>query len=250
MPLSRAQIVGLLASALVCGSIVAGSHPSLGSNNMQFSGKDVGLERAIAADDATAVRAALTAGALVNARGAHGVTPLEFAVGSRHKRAAAELIRHSADPNLKDAEGDNAVTLAVSAYARDPELLRLLLDAGGDPNTRRPDGDPVMVRFLNDRNLQAITYLHSRGASIDAMVNGRPMIVDAAYGTDWDVVWRLIELGARLDTPAVKAGLSEAFKVPGATLPDSPIYPYKVNVWHRLKELGLHPTPPAGMQAD
>jgi hypothetical protein len=79
------------------------------------------------------------------------------------------------------------------------------------------------------------------------MVNGRPMIVDAAYGTDWDVVWRLIELGARLDTPEIKAGLNEAFKVAGATLPDSPIYPYKVRVWHRLKELGLNPTPPVGM---
>jgi len=217
---------------------------------MEFSGKDAGLQRAIAADDATAVRTAISAGALVNGRGAHGATPLEFAIGARHKRAATELIRHKADPNLKDAEGDSAVTLAVDAYARHPELLSLLLDAGGDPNTRRPDGDPVMVRFLNDRNLEAITYLHSRGASINTKVNGRPMIVDVAYGTDWDVVWRLIELGARLDTPEVKAGLSEAFKVPGATLPDSPIYPYKVNVWHRLKELGLNPTPPAGMQAD
>jgi hypothetical protein len=104
-----------------------------------------------------------------------------------------------------------------------------------------------MVRFLNDRNLDAITYLHSRGASIDAMVNGRPMIVDAAYGTERDVVWHLIALGVRLDTPGVKAGLNEAFKVPGATLPDSPIYPYKVEVWQRLKQLGLNPTPPAGM---
>jgi hypothetical protein len=50
-PLSGAQIVRVLASAMVCGSIVARSHPS-SANNMQFSGKDVVLERAIAADDA------------------------------------------------------------------------------------------------------------------------------------------------------------------------------------------------------
>jgi ankyrin repeat protein len=72
----------------------------------------------------------------VNARGARGVTPLEFAIGNKHKGAAAELIQHKADPNLKDAEGNGAVTLAVNGYARDPELLRLVLDAGGDPNTR------------------------------------------------------------------------------------------------------------------
>jgi uncharacterized protein len=85
-----------------------------------------------------------------------------------------------------------------------------------------------MVRFLSEPNLDAITYLLSRAASIDAMVNSRPMIVYVAYSIDWDVVWRLIELGARLDIPEVKAGLIEAFRVPGATLPDSPIYPYKV----------------------
>jgi uncharacterized protein len=62
-----------------------------------------------------AVRAALAAGASVNARGAHGVTPLEFAIATRHKHAAAELIGYDADPNLKDAEGDSAVTLAVNA---------------------------------------------------------------------------------------------------------------------------------------
>jgi uncharacterized protein len=247
MPLNSSQIVRLLASALVCGSIVARAHPSSAGNNMLFSGKDAVLERAIAADDAAAVRAALAAGVSVNARGAHGVTPLEFAIGNKHKRAAAELIQHKADPNLKDAEGNSAVILAINGYARDPELLRLVLDAGGDPNTRTADGNPVMWNFLADHNLDAITYLHSRGASIDAMVNDQPMIVYVAYSVDWDVVWRLIELGARLDTPKVKVGLIEAFKDPRTTLPDSPIYPYKVKVWHRLRELGLNPTAPAGM---
>jgi uncharacterized protein len=128
-------------------------------------------------------------------RRANGVTPLEFAIGIGHKRAAAELIRYNADPNLKDAEGDGAVTLAVNGDARDPELLRLVHDAGGDPNTRKADGNPVMWSFLSDANLDAITYLHSRGASLDdAMANGQPMIVYVAYSIDWDVVWRLIEL--------------------------------------------------------
>jgi hypothetical protein len=130
------------------------------------------------------------------------------------------------------------VTLAVNGYARDPQLVRLVLDAGGDLNTRRADGKPVM----GGSSLTAIwrrSPICVRGAQIDAMINGQPMIVDTAYALDWDVVWRLIELGARLDTPQVKAGLIEASKVPGATLPDSPIYPYKVKVWHRPKELGL-----------
>jgi hypothetical protein len=38
------------------------------------------------------------------------------------------------------------------------------------------DGKSVMVRFVADRNLEAITYLHSRDATIDGMLNGPPMI--------------------------------------------------------------------------
>lgn len=214
---------------------------------MQFTGADIALERAIEADDAGAVAAAIALGANANARGAHGVTPLLFAVATRRKGAAQELIRHGADPNLKDAEGDSAVTLAVNDYARDPVLLDMVLNAGGDPNTARPNGNPVMTRFLNDFNLDAITFFHSRGASIDAEVNERPMVVDCAIAVDWDVVWHLIELGARLDTPKVQDGLMFAFKAPEITPPDSPLYPAKVKVWQQLKQLGLNPTPPLGM---
>lgn len=213
----------------------------------QFTGRDAALEKAINADDGDAVAAALAAGAAVNARGAHGVTPLEYAIGTFRKRAASALIAYHADPNLRDQQGDSAVSLAVNAYARDPELLKMVLDAGGDPNAKRPDGDPVMLRFLSDHNLDAITYLHSRGANIDAYVDGAPMVVDAAWAVDWDVVWHLIELGARTDTPDAAEGLVTTFKVPGATLPDGPLYPYKVKVWRHLRAQGLDPEPPAGM---
>lgn len=214
---------------------------------MQFTGPNAALKRAIEADDAQAVDAALAAGAEVNARGTHNVTPLEFAIGAFRGNAARALIRAKADPNLKDDEGDSAVTVAVTAYARAPDLLPVVLDAGGDPNTRRRDGDPVIVRFLNDRNLDAIAFLHGRGASIDGVAAERPMIVDAAFANDWDVVWKLIELGAKLDSPKVRNGLVFAFKAPEITPPDSPLYPAMVKVWRHLKGLGLNPTPPMEM---
>lgn len=216
---------------------------------MQFTGTDARLETAIEADDPAAVKAAIDAGADANARGAHGVTPLSFAVGTFRKQAVRALIAHGADPNRKDEEGDNAVTLAVMAYARDPELLGLVLDAGGDPNTRFRNGDPVIVRFGNDRNLEAMTFLHRRGADIDAEDDGQPLVVYYAYSVDWDVVWHLIQLGARTDTPKAQAGLLECFKVPGATLPDSPLYPPMVNVWRHLKAQGLNPVPPPGIDS-
>jgi len=214
---------------------------------MQFTGADAALERAIEADDGGAVDAAIAAGADANARGAHGVSPLAFAVGTFRKQAARALIAHRADPNRKDDEGDDAVTLAVTAYARDPELLALVLDAGGNPDARNPDGSPVITRFCSDRNLGAITWLHRRGADINAEDDGQPLVVSYAYSVDWDVVWHLIQLGARTDTPKAREGLVDAFGVPGATLPDSPLYPAKVKVWQHLKAQGADPTPPAGL---
>lgn len=217
---------------------------------MQFSGQDAALEEAIIADDAAAVSAALAQGANVNAQGAVGVTPLAFAVGVGRKSAARALIAAGANPNLEDDEGDTAVTHAVNLYARDPELLRMVLDAGGNPNQARPDGDPVIVRFINAADLEAITLMRDKGADMSAIANRQPLVVFAAYGTDWDVVWHLITLGADLTDPKAREGLVEAFKVPGATLPDSPLYPAKVKVYEHLRELGLEPTPPAEYEAN
>ena len=212
---------------------------------MQFSGQDAVLEQAIAADDPAAVNSAIAGGADVNARGAVGVTPLLYAVGTGKLRAAQALIAKGANPNLEDDEGDTAVTLAVNRYANQPELLTMVLEAGGNPNQLRPDGDPVIVRFINGANLDAITLMQSKGADMSAIANQQPLVVFAAYGTDWDVVWHLITLGADLDDLKAREGLVEAFKVPGATLPDSPLYPAKVKVYERLRELGENPVPPA-----
>ena len=212
---------------------------------MQFSGANAALEEAIIADDPAAVNTALSGGAEVNARGAVGVTPLAYAIGTGKEKAARALIAAGANPNIEDDEGDTAVTLAVNSYARLPDLLPLVLDAGGNPNQLRPDGDPVIVRFINGANLDAITLMQSKGADMSAIANRQPLVVFAAYGADWDVVWHLITLGADLEDPKAREGLVEAFKVPGATLPDSPLYEAKVKVYEHLRELGEDPVPPA-----
>jgi uncharacterized protein len=240
------RLIRLLAFFSVLATFACTAAPSR-SQAMQFTGPNAALERAIEADDPRAVDAAVAAGADANARGTHGVTPLAFAVGTFRRQAAAALIAHRADPNRKDDEGDNAVTLAATAYARDPQLLAMVLDAGGDPNTRFYNGAPLITRFGNDYNFAAMTWLHKRGADIDADDDGWPLVVGYANSVDWDVVWHLIELGARTDTPRAREGLIAAFVLPEVTQPDSPLYPAKVKVWRHLKAQGANPTPPAGM---
>jgi uncharacterized protein len=215
------------------------------SSTMQFTGPNQALETAIAANDPSAARAALAAGAQVNARGKYNVTPLIYAVGIKANRVVEVLLGQGADPNQKDQENDSAVSLAIAHYDKDPSLLVMVLDAGGDPNLTGRNNVPVIMHFLTYRNFSGITFLKSRGANLDALVEGSPLIVNTAFAVDWDVVAFLMDSGARLDTPLASEGLVAAFEVPLATLPDSPIYAAKVRVWRRLKELGYNPTPPA-----
>ncbi|MEL7218044.1 MAG: ankyrin repeat domain-containing protein, partial [Pseudomonadota bacterium] len=166
--LIAAGIVAIAAALIMWGSTANED----GKTVMQFSGQDAALEQAIMADDAPGVNAAISAGADANARGAMGVTPLAFAVGTGKMSAAKALIAAGANPNFEDDEGDTAVTLAVNRYGSEPAFLPMVLDAGGNPNQSRPDGDPVIVRFINGA---AMTYFNIR-------IPGLPMTVVQADG--------------------------------------------------------------------
>ena len=214
----------------------------------QFTGQDAALERAVEDNDPAAVEVALRAGASVNAQGAHGVTPVEYAIGTSMKRAAAALFRYGANPNLRDDGSETAVTLAVKLYRQDHEPLAMVLDAGGDPNTLRPDKDPVIIRFLNDRNLDGITYLHSRGADLNIVGrNDEALIVGTATAADWDVVWHMIQLGADIDAPQTRDGLVATFRNTTAPPQGSLLYDYKVKVYRLLVSKGLQPLSPVGL---
>lgn len=205
-----------------------------------FTGKDALLERAIDADDVSQLRAALTAGASANAKGRLAVNPLEYALGHSKKAAYMELLHQHADPNQRDKEGDNAVTLAARMFAKDSDYLILAIKAGGDPNTRRSDGDPILAGFKAAHNIEAIKALGHLGADVNVRRrNGSPLIVDAALTQDWDVVWCFLELGAKYDYRGEPFTIEDGFRNSAATPPDSPLYRYKVATWKFLSERGV-----------
>jgi hypothetical protein len=229
------------ASLLLLGWLVLACTDTVGAGmSAKFfkDSKQAKLEAAIDANDAAGVAAALAAGAQVNARGLHDVTPLMLAVDWEKPAAVGALLQAGADPNLKAADGSSAVHLAVEKYRSTPDVMRAVFMAGGDPNMRRPDNDPVIMRFMNDRDCGAIRYLKSVGADLEAKTRaGDALVSDAAVAMDWDVVWCLLELGASPDQENTRLPLTRSLArtVPS---PDSPIYPYKVKVWEFLKDKG------------
>lgn len=92
---------------------------------------------------AEAVRVLLAAGAPADAdndNAAH-VRPLHSAIAAGDHGAAAALLAAGADPNVRQNGG--YTPLLQAAHADDPELSRLLLDAGADPWAVAEDGRDV-----------------------------------------------------------------------------------------------------------
>jgi hypothetical protein len=213
--------------------------PSFSSSGSQSS-----LDQAVAADDAAGIATALAAGANVDARAPHGVTPLMAAVDRQKLRSVAALLRAGADPNATAEDGASPVSLAVENYRIQPngqQIMKAVFQAGGKPDTRRPNGDPVLMKFINLHDCDGVRLMKSLGADLDAHDRGGdPVITKAAVGMDWDVVWCLIELGARFDyeNGGARQPLSRSLanKAPSRS---SPLFAYKEKVWQRLRDAGI-----------
>ncbi len=87
------------------------------------------LVRASQRGDLTAVRKLVESGADVNSVGDHGMGPLLTVAPP----IVEYLLSNGADPNRQTNEGGDPVLLGI-AYLNNPECVRLLLEAGADPN--------------------------------------------------------------------------------------------------------------------
>jgi hypothetical protein len=166
-----------------------------------------------------------------------------IAVDVQAPGAVAVLVRAGADSGARSSDGAGAVHLAVENHAAKPNghaILEMVMRGGGDPDTRRPDGDPVIMRFIYDHDLDDLRWFKTLGANVDILArSGRPLIADAAFAQNWDSVSCLIDLGARYDYEHTLYPLSEALNSSYGSAPDSPLRPFKLKVWQLLKEKGV-----------
>jgi len=225
-------------------TLIACKTQKTGEKPMFFKGKDAVLEQAINNDDAGAVKAAIKQGANANAVGLHGVTPIIVTAGNLKFNAMKALIEAGANPNTYDENGDNAVTLAATTYKKDKRYLEYLLDHKGDPNSKLPGGNPLFTRIAILHDLDAIRWLVSKGADVNAISRTeRPLIVYYSTSIDWDTVWTLMELGANYKFTNPLFAWSDRFYKPQKTPPGSPLFEYKEKVWRKLCESGIEVPP-------
>ena len=119
-------------------------------------------------------------------------TPFYLALFAQQLEAAGFLLESGANPNAVGALG-SAVLLAV--LAGDPELLRLILIAGGDPN--QIEGPMPLITAAAQGRSDLVDVLLAHSAKIDAVDGSqRTALHRAAEKGDLDTIARLLEAGA------------------------------------------------------
>ena len=142
-----------------------------------------GLHAAAQRGDLMDIERLATARPALDARDAHGRTPLHVATYARQREAIKALIRAGADPGTLDADRYDAVTIA--AVADDEETLRVLLAQGASAKlvTSRYDGTALI----------AAAHLGHDGVVRQLIAAGAPL--DHVNNLHWTAVIEAIVLG-------------------------------------------------------
>ncbi len=124
------------------------------------------LFAAIKDNDLASLRAVVERGVNVNYLSqAEGRTPIILAVLDNRIDAVKYLLSMGANPAISDGWGNAICSAAL--YHR-PEIMRILMDSGADPNTRTNDGAPVLLFAVSENHVATVKILISAGADVNA----------------------------------------------------------------------------------
>ena len=142
-----------------------------------------------------------------NRQGPGGSTPLMYAALYADSSAVRLLLQAGADPNVRNHGGATALMWAVP----DLEVTRLLLDHGADANARSEDGRTPLLIAASWRNSSAtLKLLLARGANpiVKSAGGAGSPLAEAAYLGELSSVETLIEGGADLKETGDAVGLA------------------------------------------
>lgn len=135
-----------------------------------------------------------------------GIPLLAWPLRARNLDGLRALLDNGADPNARLAKHmngklinfDNAMVYA--ARMDDPRYLELLLDHGGDPDTRNSNRESLLLQaFLSGNQWQNIQLLVRRGAAVNEsrFISGGSTVLSWYTGRGgFNQAWWLIQHGA------------------------------------------------------
>lgn len=102
-------------------------------------------------------------GADFKSPGALGYLVFHHRFDEEMKKGTKWLLEHGADPNFARSEKEETPLHNVCRFAKDSDLLAMLLDHGADPTARNADGDTPYLVALLSANQAALELLEARG---------------------------------------------------------------------------------------
>ena len=147
------------------------------------------LMQAIINLDSDAIALLLESGADPNTKMNNGWGPLHAAAQFGRIDLVEALIAAGADPTQLTLDGKNPLEVALESPRQDTDLIRLLRDASGAPDTL------ALVARVGD--MKALSKLIEEGVALDARHDdGRTALHIAAVAGEFEVVRALLEAGA------------------------------------------------------
>ena len=121
------------------------------------------------ADDTSALRSLLAAGAEVNAPQGDGMTALHWAAERNNLEMVKMLLHAGANPAVVTRMGDYSPLHLASKAGKAP-AVSILLEAGSDPNARSTTGGATPLHFAAaSGDAETVSSLLDHGAKIDAV---------------------------------------------------------------------------------
>lgn len=98
------------------------------------------------------------------------------------------LIAAGADVNRADDDGNTPVSVAAIF---EPELLKLILDAGGNPDSVDHAGEPIIINAVESNNVDKVKMLIEAGADLDVKDIKGQSLLEIAAAPYWKQPWEL-----------------------------------------------------------
>jgi hypothetical protein len=218
-----------------------------------FTGALLPLAQSIEDDDLPALEQGLTHAPGNTCQNAEqqGMTLLLYAMMNRRKAAMQVLLKHHTNPNQNTHVGENKLQVqpvGIAAASEDAEILKILLDHGGSPNSRYND-EPAVFAAIKGNHFDHMRLLLDRGADINAPNGyGETLMMALANGNQFEQIAYLIRRGADVHKPD-SHGATLAFSVQDAYVSSTlPEYQQQQLVKKLLTEQGIHfPVPHPGI---
>jgi ankyrin repeat protein len=176
--------------------LVASAHDWPQANANRVSAE---LLKAAGAGDLGATKAAIVAGARVNASNEWGSTPVMLAAQQGQVDVVRTLLRAGASP---DGRGGAMTPLAAAALGGHTEVIKLLLANGAHTDTSTETGESALVLAVRMNRLAAAATLLDAGASLKVRNRqGDGLCMMAVSENFPDMLALLLKNGANPNSP-------------------------------------------------